>query len=72
MEIKFEHVSFVIDQGTPLEKTILNDINNGHYNSTIDGYFPQMTKDFLDKKGYIIKKRNWDGFSWWTVHWSST
>ena len=27
MEIKFEHVSFVIDEGTPLEKTILNDIS---------------------------------------------
>ena len=53
-------------------KTILNDIDNGRYSSTIDGYFPLMTRDFLDKKGYIVKERYWDGFSWWTVHWSST
>ena len=26
MEIKFENVSFVIDENTPLEKTILNNI----------------------------------------------
>lgn len=53
-------------------KTILNDMDNGRYSSTIDGHFPLMTRDFLDKKGYIIKERYWDGFSWWTVHWSST
>ncbi|NLC48325.1 MAG: ATP-binding cassette domain-containing protein [Tenericutes bacterium] len=27
MEIKFEHVKFIIDKNTPLEKTILNDIS---------------------------------------------
>lgn len=27
MEIKFENVSFIIDKGTPLEKTILNDVS---------------------------------------------
>ena len=53
-------------------QTILNNIDNGRYSSTIDGHMPLMTQSFLKEKGYIVKERSFDGFSWRTVHWSST